>query len=532
MLAHISREGRARSVLSARGAEPCYIWRTPEGESRSCNKGRIKVFSTESEKIRPEKLKRIGRRMLVTVGVSAACAYVLGIVTLAGRFQANTSVNDVEVSHMTAEEAEEVYRSTYEDWKLKVRTIEGNEEIIDGDDIDFSLSMSPTFKQMVNRQMFILWPLTPYKNTKIRSNGSAVFDKKKLLSAIDGLNCVSGDDIRSPENAHIERSEEGYYVLEEADDGNTLNMEKTRAAIIKAIEDGKTEIDLNEAGCYEKATLYADDATLQKQFAPIDDFQQTVIKINMKGGADETVSKKTYGSWLDFDPKTGKIDVDPEKVHDYVVKLYNAYSTLGHKRQFRANAGDIVEVGGSAYDNFGYELNLAGTEAAIMDAVKSGTSKEIECSWEQLGLERNELGSDFGNTYIEISLDEQRMWYYIDGETVVDTSIVSGLATQRRSTPCGCFQVLDQLRNHTMEGSYGSAYANYVIAIMDNGICIHDSSWRGEYGGDIWLYDGSHGCINTPYYAVQKLYNNVWTGVPVIIYDRAHTVPEVESYYG
>ena len=71
-----------------------------------------------------------------------------------------------------------------------------------------------------------------------------------------------------------------------------------------------------------------------------------------------------------------------------------------------------------------------------------------------------------------------------------------------------------------------------MIAIMDNGICIHDSSWRGEYGGDIWLYDGSHGCINTPYYAVQKLYNNVWTGVPVIIYDRAHTVPEVESYYG
>ena len=180
MLAHISREGRARSVLSARGAEPCYIWRTPEGESRSCNKGRIKVFGTESEKIRPEKLKRVGRRMLVTIGVSAACAYVLGIVTLAGRFQANTSVNDVEVSHMTAEEAEEVYRSTYEDWKLKVRTIEGNEEIIDGDDIDFSLSMSPTFKQMVNRQMFILWPLTPYKNTKIRSNGSAVFDEKKL----------------------------------------------------------------------------------------------------------------------------------------------------------------------------------------------------------------------------------------------------------------------------------------------------------------------------------------------------------------
>ena len=121
------------------------------------------------------------------------------------------------------------------------------------------------------------------------------------------------------------------------------------------------------------------------------------------------------------------------------------------------------------------------------------------------------------------------MWYYLEGEIIVGTSVVTGLATETRATPCGCFQVLDKLRDHQMQGSYGQAFSNYVIAIMFNGICIHDSSWRDDYGRDIWLYDGSHGCINTPYSAVKTIYENTWDGVPVVIYDRANTVPYVHN---
>ena len=31
---------------------------------------------------------------------------------------------------------------------------------------------------------------------------------------------------------------------------------------------------------------------------------------------------------------------------------------------------------------------------------------------------------------------------------------------------------------------------------FDGGIGFHDASWRDEFGGDIYLTDGSHGCIN------------------------------------
>ena len=47
---------------------------------------------------------------------------------------------------------------------------------------------------------------------------------------------------------------------------------------------------------------------------------------------------------------------------------------------------------------------------------------------------------------------------------------------------------------------------------------IHDSSWRTDYGGDIYLTSGSHGCVNTPYDAAEKIYNSVGIGDPVIVY--------------
>lgn len=488
-------------------------------------------FGNKDKNVPDTRMRRILRRTLTTIGVSVAIAYIVGIIVLAGKFQANTSINGVEVSHMTAEEAEEKYMQAYNDWQLTIKTIEGDEEVIYGEEIDFNISMKPTFKQMVNRQMFILWPLTPYFRTNIKSKGSSVYNEEMLKKAIDELYCVSGDEIRPPVDAHIARAEDGHFEIVEADDGNTLNMDRTYEAIGQAISEGANHIDLNEAGCYEKAKVYADDPELKETFAPIDKYQQMNIELDMGGGAYEYLSKEVYGAWLDFEPSTGAVTVNEDRVKDYVRYLYGQYSTLGKKREFHANAGDTVMVGGSKYDNYGWDLNIEGTTKILVDAVKADQSVNLACSWDQTGYTRDENGSDFGNTYIEISLDEQVMWYYIDGQQIICTSIVSGLPTQRRATPCGCFQVLDQLRDHTMEGSYGSAYAAYVIAIMDNGICIHDSSWRGEYGGDIWLYDGSHGCINTPYYQVQKLYNNVWTGVPVIIYDRGNTVPEVESYY-
>ena len=61
------------------------------------------------------------------------------------------------------------------------------------------------------------------------------------------------------------------------------------------------------------------------------------------------------------------------------------------------------------------------------------------------------------------------------------------------------------------------SFVKYWMKVW-NGIGIHDASWRSQFGGKIYLTNGSHGCINTPLDNVIKLYNRVEIGTPVVIY--------------
>ena len=47
---------------------------------------------------------------------------------------------------------------------------------------------------------------------------------------------------------------------------------------------------------------------------------------------------------------------------------------------------------------------------------------------------------------------------------------------------------------------------------------LHDANWRRSFGGDIYKYNGSHGCVNLPTSFAAELYDNVYVGLPVITY--------------
>lgn len=49
-------------------------------------------------------------------------------------------------------------------------------------------------------------------------------------------------------------------------------------------------------------------------------------------------------------------------------------------------------------------------------------------------------------------------------------------------------------------------------------IGIHDMTERGAFGGDIYINNGSHGCINTPYDAAKQIYNIVSAGTKVVVW--------------
>lgn len=141
----------------------------------------------------------------------------------------------------------------------------------------------------------------------------------------------------------------------------------------------------------------------------------------------------------------------------------------------------------------------------------TGTSLKKSCT-----VTNKAYGEYTGDTYIEISIDQQHMWVYKNGRQIESTEVVTG-DYGVNDTPTGYYYINYKQRDTYL---YGADYVSHVDYWMPfyGAYGIHDSSWRSTYGNPIYKGDGSHGCVNTPLSAMANIYNNVYAGTPVIIY--------------
>ena len=63
---------------------------------------------------------------------------------------------------------------------------------------------------------------------------------------------------------------------------------------------------------------------------------------------------------------------------------------------------------------------------------------------------------------------------------------------------------------------------------FNKNIGLHDASWRNKFGGDIYLTNGSHGCINLPTAKAAEIYDYVEKGEAVIVYGGVQSAPKPE----
>lgn len=140
----------------------------------------------------------------------------------------------------------------------------------------------------------------------------------------------------------------------------------------------------------------------------------------------------------------------------------------------------------------------------VVDSSNNKTTKEIKV------FVRNHKD----NCKIVININEQKLRYYVKGKVVFETDIVSG---QNGRTPKGTYSILNKARNVTLVGEDYETVVRYWMPFIGRNYGIHDASWRSRFGGTIYKYNGSHGCVNVSSKAAAELYNMVEVGTPVII---------------
>lgn len=132
-----------------------------------------------------------------------------------------------------------------------------------------------------------------------------------------------------------------------------------------------------------------------------------------------------------------------------------------------------------------------------------------------IGYINKSFTKDIDELYVVIDLSEQKLWLYDGSELLIETDIVTGmLDTPTRS---GLFKIYSKQTDRYLTGEDYNAHVNYWMP-FDGGIGLHDASWRKKFGGDIYLTDGSHGCVNMPKNITDDIYEMVSIGTKVLVH--------------
>ncbi len=205
-----------------------------------------------------------------------------------------------------------------------------------------------------------------------------------------------------------------------------------------------------------------------------------------------------------YNPVTGYISVDDRKILEAVKNVTLSYDDVGEKDvDFRtAKSGSIIVHGGT----WGTLTDTAAETEYVMEKFHNIHNEQPESN--RTPVLRQEMEWDLPDTYIEVDKNLQHVFVYENGRLIMDDDCVTGLPP-RRSTPTGVFFITEKCKNRVLRGQGYASFVNRWMRITNSGVGLHDATWRGRFGGEIYKHDGSHGCINLPKAFAYELYDYV-----------------------
>lgn len=238
------------------------------------------------------------------------------------------------------------------------------------------------------------------------------------------------------------------------------------------------------------------------------------VRLLMKIGEElEVLTGEEIASWM-TETEEHELLLDDAQFTAYVEELAETYNTKGHPRQFVTTGGSEITLYKGTY---GWVMDVEETAAALKEASKETGRVVVEPVWSQTAASL-ERGNDIGDSYVEVDLTEQKVWLYIDGKQILETDCVSGTYGTSRQTPGGVYFIYYRQSPAVLRGEDYESPVEYWMA-YNGGIGLHDANWRSTFGGDIYLSNGSHGCVNLPTDAAKTIYENTNYGFPVVSYN-------------
>ena len=422
-------------------------------------------------------------------------------------------MNGFNCSYMTEKEAENLLEQKTGVYALAVQTRGNGQEAITADEIQLKYTSDGSVNKLLHKQNRFIWFLAFSQQKTYELPSSVSYDENLFEQKIDSLKCMQ--DNVEPVDAYINEIDDGFEVVPEIE-GTKVDRDKLMEDIKNAVTTGRTVANLEDDGCYINPTVYADDLT--KDCEQMNELTDVVITYDFSDRK-ETVDRSVIKNWLTKDENDDLV-LDKAVIADYISELAKKYDTVGTERTFSTYDNQEITVSGG---NYGWVIDQEKETDALYQDIMDKKTEVREPVYEQEAQSRNV--NDIGYSYIEIDLTRQRMVLYQNGSPIVDTGFAAS-----SSTPTGVYRLGDKQESASVD--FWMPFTDKLGIYGDSGLVITGTDVSDETGdstdfgsseesvdfgsSDSWM--STEGCIVLPEEQAQTIYQNVDSGLPVVIY--------------
>ena len=450
-------------------------------------------------------LKRIRWYLWILAGIFLA--YLAASVYFMEHFFLGTAVNGENVEFQTVKQVNSLILEQAEGYGLTLLERGGTEESVTAQQLGMSFSETENVRNYKRVQNGFLWPRMFWQQDTYQIAPDITFDEETFDETLASLSCVREGE--EPEDARVELTADGYELYPEQQ-GSRIKEDVLKEQVRAAAETLTETVDLEEAGCYEAPSLTADSPEITELTAKLDQRFATEVTYEF-GSQTEVVDSSVVAGFIQLDGCEASLS--EEAVRAWVAGLADRRDTYKKSRQFNSTLRGVITVSGG---NYGWQIDQETETAALLASVEKGETAAKQPAWSREGKAWGD-NNDVGDTYIEVDMGAQHMWAYKDGALLIDTDVVTGNISRNYGTPSMVAAIQYKDRNAVLRGDNYATPVKYWMPFYGN-YGIHDASWRREFGGTVYLTNGSHGCVNTPPAAMKVIFENMDSGTPVVLY--------------
>ena len=454
--------------------------------------------------------------VLVCVLLGALAAGYIGVsMHYKDRFFAQTMVNGTDCSDMTIEEVEAILQSQVEEYVLTILKADGESEQILGTDIDITYVGYHQIQEAFAEQNPYLWPESYFNSREIKADIEFTYDEEKLDAVIAKLACLQKENQKAPVNATVVY-ENGQFVIQEEVAGTKLDAEKVSAAIHTCVTDMENSVDLTKIDCYVQPKFTKDSEAVIAAKDEMNTYLNASITYSLDN-IEVTVNSDTFASWISVNEEMEPV-ISADLAKEFAETLGDKYNTSNKKGVIVTPTGEEVSISNAVH---GRKVGAQAESEQLIKDIKSGQTITREPKLSQTPTPEGQTA--WGDTYVEVDISDQYMWYIVDGEIVFETDVVTG-KKGKNDTPTGVYTILEKIKGKYLRGRLVNGKPSYVtwvdywMRVTWSGIGFHDAPWQPTFGGDRYVNNGSHGCINMPPKKAKEFYGMLEVGTSVVIH--------------